>query len=179
MATGDNQLTTLASDTEGALWVHPGRSSLRLKQSWAGLTNVAYTNGDQLGNEVQFSGASYAAGWGGVVSSVVVVDEEKRLSTATASFDLYLFDEAIVGVADNSPFDDTDADMRRLIEVISFSSSDVKIHTSNSVYRKSGLAIPYTCAATSLFGILVTRTDIATAFSSGSALHVTLGLVRD
>jgi hypothetical protein len=168
------------ADALGALWVHPVKTSETIKTTIAGLSNAAYAANEQLGTEITVAGASRLAGWGGVIGKLVVVDDLKVLSGSNADFDVYVFDQSVTGATDNNTFDDSDADMANLVDIIRLTNADNKRdHTSNTVYTKSGLSIPYTCVATSLFAILVTRTALSGGWSSSTGIRVNFGVLLD
>lgn len=176
----DGDVTNPLLDGLGAQWVHPIKTSETIKVAIAGLTNAAYAANEQLGTEITVAGASRLAGWGGVIGRLVVVDDLKVLSGNTANFDVYIMDQAITGATDNNTFDDTDSDIGNVLDVIRFTDTDHKRdHTSNTIYSRSGLSIPYTCVATSLFALLVTRTALSGGWSSATAIRLNFGLLLD
>jgi hypothetical protein len=117
-----------------------------------------YAAGDAIGGKLTFANAVRAAGRGGTIVKVVVVDDDKEL----APVDLVLFDRDFGATADNAPFDPTDADMENCMGYIDVAATDYGSFNDNSVAAKaSGLRMPfdYSLAAgvTSLFGQLVVR----------------------
>lgn len=169
-------------DQFGARWVHHVKTSETIKVAAAGLSNAAYAINEQLGTEITIAGCARISGWGGVIGKVVVVDDLLVLSGNSADLDVYLFDVSVTGATDNNSFDDSDTDMANIVDIIRLTNADHKrASASNAVYVKSGLSIPYTCAATSLFAILVARTALASpaGFSSATGLHLNLGVLLD
>lgn len=162
------------------LMVDAGPSTFRIEVNSAGLTTstTAYTSGDQLGTELTFASCARVSGQGGVIVGAVLLDKPKVLSATPADVDLLLFSSSITGAADNAAFDDSDTDMGELVAKIRFSLADWVSMSSNAFNQQQNLAIGYTCDATSLFGILVSRTN-HTFFGAVTDLRVALTVVRD
>lgn len=187
---GDMQVTKLAYSALGdetlvqanalGLLVNGGPQTFRIEVNSAGLTtaSTAYTSGDQLGTELTFANAARATGQGGIVAGAVLLDKPKVLSATPADVDLLLFTSSITGASDNAAFDDSDTDMGEYVGRIRFYLADWMSMSSNAVNERQGLSIPYVCDATSLFGILVSRTN-HTFFGAVTDLRVTLTLIRD
>lgn len=170
----------LPADTTNGLLVNTGPATARIEVDSSGLTtaSTSYTAGDQEGTEMTFAGAARVSGQGGVIGGVVVLDKSKIMSGTPAAFDIYFFTTSVTGASDNAAFDDSDTDMGKAIDVVSFGTGDWLSTASNAIVRRSGLSIPYVCAATSLFGIIVCRTN-HTFYTSASDLRVALTVIRD
>ncbi len=125
-----------------------------------------------------FAAAARVSGQGGVVVGAVLLDKAKILSATPADMDLLLFTVSVTGATDNSPFDDTDSDMGNYIGRVRFYLGDWMVQSSNAINERQGLSIPYTCAATSLFGIFVGRTN-HTFYTAATDLRVALTVIRD
>lgn len=189
-ADGDMQITklgysTLASESlvpadANGLLVNTGPSVLRIEVNSAGLTtaSTSYTAGDQEGTELTFANAARVSAQGGVVVGAVLLDKPKVLSATPADIDLYLFTASVTGASDNAAFDDSDTDLGNYVGKIRFALGDWVSHSSNAINERQSLSIPYTCAATSLFGILVCRTN-HTFFGAVTDLRVALTVMRD
>jgi hypothetical protein len=175
----DGVATFTTVDANGIL-VSPGASVKRIEVDSAGLTtaSTAYTAGDQVGTEYTFANAARISGGGGVIAGITVLDKPKVMSGTPASFDFYLFHTSVTGAADNAAFDDSDSDMGNCLAIINFTTGAWISSSSNAVAPQHGLSIPYTCATTSLFGIMVCRTN-HTFFGATSDLRVGLNLIRD
>lgn len=189
-ATGDMQLTKLAYSAIGSeslvtadalgLLTNQGAQSFRIEVNSAGLTtaSTSYTSGDQEGTELTFANAARSSGWGGVISSAVILDKAKILSATPADIDLLIFASSVTGASDNAAFDDSDTDMGEFIARIRFAAGDWMSTASNAVNQQQNQAIGYTCDATSLFGILVGRTN-HTFYTAATDLRVALQVIRD
>lgn len=189
-ATGDMQIVKLAYSADGVetlaqvdangLLVNAGPSTLRIEVDSAGLTTASttYTSGDQLGTELTFANAARVSGQGGVIVGAVLLDKPKVLSGTPADVDLYIFKSSITGASDNSPFDDSDTDMGNRVCRLRFPLTGWDSQSSNASNELQDRAIGYTCAATSLYGILVSRTN-HNFFGAATDLRVALTVVRD
>lgn len=138
------------------------------QQTSSGLTaaTTAYTSGDQLGAQLTFTNAVRVSGSRGVIEGAVLTDD----SAVVGPVDAFLFRSTSTPAADNAANSWSDADMQNCVGVISlpqpYSSA------LNRVSTWSG-AIPFGCAATSLFVCLVTRSD-HTFFGAATALRLRL-----
>ncbi len=117
-----------------------------------------YVSGDALGGLLTFANVVRAPGRGGVVTKIVVIDDDQEL----APVDLVFFDQTFTAIADNAPFDPSDADMQNCIGFIDVAATDYADFTDNSVATKtSGLRMPFdfqlVAAGTSLFAQMVVR----------------------
>lgn len=189
-STGDMQITKLAYSAAGSestipadangLLVNPGPQTKRIEVNSAGLTTASttYTAGDQEGTELTFADAARVSGQGGVVVSAVLLDKPKVLSGTPAEIDLLLFASSVTGASDNAAFDDSDTDMGEYVGRIKFYAADWLATASNATNERHGLSIGYVCDATSLFGILVGRTN-HNFYSAATDLRVALTVVRD
>lgn len=174
--TGDYLPAT--TDVIGAQWVHPIRTAARIGVDSAGLTTSTtnYTSGDTLGTELTFANAANVSGWGGVITGAVLVD--KALKVNTGDVDLFIFSAASTPSADNAAANWADDDQSNLIGVIKFATADWRSVANNATNSQNGQSITYDCAATSLFGVLVTRQANA-FFTAVGDLRVTLNLLKD
>jgi hypothetical protein len=175
-AVGD--YATLQVDANGAQWVKQPQQTVRIQVNSAGLTTVttSYTSGDQLGTELTFAGAASITGWGGVIVGATLID--KALKVNTGDVELWLFNAASTPASDNAAADWSDANILNLEGIIKFATADWRTNASNAVNNQQNLAIGYGCAATSLFGSLVTR-QANGVFSAVTDLTVILHVVRD
>lgn len=116
------------------------------------VTAGAYSANDAVGGLLTFANAARASGLGGIIKSVVLIDDAGQ----DAATELWLFDTTITAIADNDAWALTEAELHTLIAVIS---------SSDGVWSASGTpsvcdiecSRGYTCTGTSLFGQLVTR----------------------
>lgn len=126
-----------------------------------------YASGDCLGPLQTIASASSAAGLGGYIESIVVVD---KTQSQRAAFDIVLYSATVTTAADNAAFQMSDADALNVVGIISVIAADYNTAWPgtplNSIAFKPDtkvasndprMRIPYTCAATSLFVQLVVR----------------------
>lgn len=145
----------IGDDDKGAaraLWIVERRNVVTSQVNSAGLTTGAtpYAAGDVLGNGWEITGAARAAGGTGVVTGAVVVD----VADVVVGVDLYLASGSITFGTDNAAPTVSDADAAKLLPVIGLAAIDVG---GARVLSASGIAVPYTCDATSLWVYARTR----------------------
>ncbi len=116
------------------------------------VTVGAYSALDAVGGLLTFASAARAAAGMGVVESVVIVDNASQ----NAEMCLFLFDQTFTAMADNAPFDPSDADLANCVGFIYIGAGDYKTLTDNSVAVVTNQPLMYKLAAagTSLFGQL-------------------------
>ena len=116
------------------------------------ITAGLYSAGDAVGGLLTFAGAARVATYGGVLKNVLIFDDAGQ----DASMELWLFSETFVAMADNAPWAPSEADLRNLVAIIPTSDGAWFAAGTPSVARVE-VSQYYKCAATSLFGQLVTR----------------------
>ena len=129
--------------------------SLRIVQTPT-ITAGLYASGDALGGLLTFADAARLAGGTGIITKVVIVDDDQEI----APIDIVFFDQTFTATADNAPFDPSDADMQNCIGFIDVAATDYADFVDNSVAAKgSGLRMPFAfdLVGTSLFAQLVVR----------------------
>jgi hypothetical protein len=118
------------------------------------VTAGAYAAGDVVGGRLEFEDAARAAGLGGLITGMTIVDDAGQDST----MELWLFNAQPTDIADNTAFEPTEGDLHNLAGVIS---------TADGSWRAAGT--PSACyvseylrydppSGTSLYGFLVDRT---------------------
>lgn len=116
-----------------------------------------YAGGDALGGRLEFANAVRVAAGGGIITKVVIIDEDQEL----APVDLVLFSTTFTATVDNAPFDPTDADLANCIGYIDVAHTDYADFVDNSIAAKaSGLRMPFQfklSTGTTLYGQLVVR----------------------
>lgn len=141
----------------------------------AGLTTAAtaYTAGDVLGTELTFANCARFSGGGTQLISASITDRAKILGAV----DLYIFDRASTPAADNAANSWADADMDNLVTVINFGAL-IASALNGAAVAVGGLPVVANPNATSLFGVLVTR-SAHTFFGAATDLRVKLGVIPD
>lgn len=138
------------------------------------LVAATYASGDLLGDKLVFDVSALRDKSAVFLQAVTLVDQAKQ----SVACDLILFDEDPSGTTftDNAAFDIADADMAKVVGIVSietfFALSD------NSLGEAKNLALPLVLKAASgsvkLWGALVTRG--APVIAAATDLRVTLGL---
>ena len=114
-------------------------------------TNI-YASGDCLHTAViAFANAVRTNAGSGVIGKLVVVDA----SAQTAAGELWLFSDTVTPAAANAAHSISDADALKCVGVIPFGTYYASALNTVSVARD--LNLPFAVAATTLYGILVTR----------------------
>lgn len=139
----------------------------RIAVNSASLTTAttAYVTGDVLGAEISFTNAVRISGGRGIIESATLLDK----SAVIGAVDLLLFNAASTPASDNAANSWSDTNMELLEGVISFSP----VTSALNRYAHWTGAMPYQATATTLFGVLVTRSG-HTFFGAATDLRVTL-----
>jgi hypothetical protein len=153
----------------------PAPQAKRIQVQSAGLTTAttAYASGDQLGTILTFTNAVRQTGTTGVIQSATLLDQ----SQVIGAVDLFLFTQSVTLAADNAAASFSDADMLNCLGIISFPAPTAVAAVNSISTVVSGLGI--TCAATSLFGALVTRSANAVFAGGATSLAVSLHILQD
>jgi hypothetical protein len=154
-ASGD--VVRITADLNGNAWVHPAHATTRIAVTVTTGTSV-YASGDAVGAELTFAAATRFTGGGGLLVGAMVVDAG---DTWDQDLDLVLFSATVVESADNAAAAYTDAETLTLVGKVDFPVADAVDVGGARVLKVDGLAIPYNCAATSLFGQLIARGALA------------------
>ena len=136
------------------------------------ITAGLYSAGDAVGGLLTFAGAARVATYGGVLKNVLIFDDAGQ----DASMELWLFSETFVAMADNAPWAPSEADLRNLVAIIPTSDGAWFAAGTPSVARIE-VSQYYKCAATSLFGQLVTRGT--PTYAATDDVTVIIGLLQD
>ena len=137
------------------------------------ITAGAYGANDAVGGLLTFADAARLEQGGGVVFSLVIVDDAQQ----DAALELWLFDQPFTPVADNAPWDPIEAELESLVGVVTtadgawYDSADEGI----AVVKCAGLR--YDLLHTTLYGQLVTRGT--PTYAATDDITVKLGLLLD
>jgi len=116
----------------------------------------AYVAGDYVGTSATagvIANAARASGKGGVLESVSIIDGDLQ----SIEGEIWLFDTAVTPPADNAAWTISDADALTVIPGSPISFGTYYASALNSVAPARGVALSYTCVATSLYFCFVTR----------------------
>ena len=136
------------------------------------VTAGAYSIGDCVGGVLTFANAARAAGYGGVIKNLTLVDDAGQ----DGQMELWLFDQTFTAPGDNAAWAATEADLHNLVAIIT-SVDGAWFATGTPSVNVVEVSQQYTCVATSLFGQLVTRTSVT--FAATDDISVKLGLLQD
>ena len=163
---------TIATDTVGGVEYQRVRFGVKANVVSASptLDTSAYASGDCLHTTVITFTSAVGASLSGFVEKMVVVDN----AVQSQPLELWLFSATVTPAAANAPHSISDAHAALCIGVIYSGPYYASALNSVSVAKGVGLAIK--CAASSLFGILVTR---GTPTSAADSLTVVLHISED
>ncbi len=116
------------------------------------VTAGAYSAGDAVGGLLTFALAGRADSNSGVIKSVIILDDAGQ----DAATELWLFNATFTAIADNDAWDISQADLRKLVAIISTSDGNYFASGTESAARVE-VSQGYNLAGTSMFGQLVTR----------------------
>jgi len=136
------------------------------------VTAGAYSAGDAVGGLITFANAARVSGAGGVLKSVVILDDAGQ----DVEMELWLFNATFTAIGDNLAWAPSEADLEKLICVVS---------TTDGTWRAAGtpsanvieVAQRYDLTGTSMFGQLVTRGT--PTFAAVDDVTVKIGLLQD
>lgn len=169
---GDYSALSVASD--GLLRVDAHRDLVRIAVNSGGLTiaTTAYTAGDQVGTQFTLANAARATGGTGTIVGVVLTSAADIIG----AYDVVFTRSSITLAADNAAYAISDADA---LNVLGIAQLPVAFDIGNNrIAQAFNLAIPYDCAATSLFASLITRVG-HTFFAAVTDLQLTVFVERN
>jgi hypothetical protein len=116
------------------------------------VTAGVYSANDAVGGLLTFASAARVSGGGGIIKQVVLLDDAGQ----DAAMELWLFNSTFTAMADNAAWAPSEADLRKLIAIVS---------TADGAYFAAGTPSAarvvvdqrYDLTGTSMFGQLVTR----------------------
>lgn len=118
---------------------------------------ATYASGDFVGTSttpISFANAVRTTGGSATIRAITISDP--AASTA-AALELWLFNATVAPPADSAAWALSDADGLKCVGVTSFATTDQFLSSATGIIHKNNLQIQYHCAATTLFGALVTR----------------------
>jgi len=164
----DGDYTQMRVDGQGALWTR--RPPVVVVSVTPTLDTSIYASGDSLHTTVlSFANAVRVTGGSGYVDKLVVVDKDLQ----SIAGELWLFSASVTPAAANAAHSISDADAALCVGVIPF--GPYYASALNSVSVSKDIRLPFTVAATTLFGILVTR---GTPTYTASGLVVSLQIAQ-
>ena len=138
------------------------------------VTAGAYVAGDAVGGLLTFASAARETGGGGVLKTVVIIDDAGQ----DEELELWLFNQTFTAMVDNAAWAPSEADLENLVGVISTEDSAqgwLAAGTPSAI--TIDVATRYDLTGTSLFGQLVTRGT--PTFAATDDVTVKVGLLQD
>lgn len=136
------------------------------------ITAGAYTANDAVGGLLTFADAAREDGGGGVIKDTTILDDAGQ----DAEMEVWLFRETFVAMADNAPWAPSEADLRKLVAIVSTSDGAWFAAGTPSVARIE-VSQRYDLVGTSMFGQLVTRGT--PTFAATDDVTCIVGLLQD
>lgn len=136
------------------------------------VTAGVYVANDCVGGELTFANAARVNGGGGALKDVIIIDDAGQ----DAEMELWLFSASITSPGDNSPWAPPEAELHTLVCIASTSDGAWFAAGTPSAARIE-VSQRYDCAATSLFGQLVTRGT--PTFAATDDVSVVIGILQD
>lgn len=137
----------------------------------------AYAAGDMLGQRLDFTGALYESGLGGVLQSVVIT----ALNTSTPTIDVVFFDDVFQGATaatDNDPSSFTDPDLSgKCLGFVTVNSWSAFANNAVGQGEPVGKPIEVKNTPGTLYAQMVTRTAVTPGATN--AYTIKLGFLKD
>ena len=131
-----------------------------------------YAANEAVGGLLTFANAARTNGGGGVIKDVIILDDAGQDST----MELWLFRETFTAMADNAAWAPSEADLRKLVAIITTGDGAWFAAGTPSAARIE-VSQRYDLIGTSLFGQLVTRGT--PTFVAVDDVTVIVGLLQD
>lgn len=136
------------------------------------VTAGAYAANDAVGGLLTFAGAALETGGSGIIKQVLILDDAGQ----DAELELWLFNATFTAMADNAAWAPSEADLRKLIAIISTEDGAWFAAGTPSAARVE-VSQGFNLAGTSLFGQLVTRGT--PTFAATDDVTVIIALLQD
>jgi len=136
------------------------------------VTAGAYSANDAVGGLLTFANAGRVSGVGGVIKNMLLLDDAGQ----DATMELWLFNQTFTAMADNAAWAPSEADLRKLVAIISTVDGAWFAAGTPSAARVE-VSQRYAVTGTSLFGQLVTRGT--PTFAATDDITVVVGLLQD
>lgn len=118
---------------------------------------ATYAAGDFVGTSaapISFANAARVSGGSGTIRSVTISDPS---ASTAAALELWLFNATVTPPADSAAWNLSDADGLKCVGVIQIPTTAQFLSSATGVMHVGLLGLQFHCAATTLFGALVTR----------------------
>ncbi len=165
----DGDVGAIALDLAG--YVLAARGGISVSQTPT-VTAGIYAANDAVGGLLTFANAARITGKGGRIKSLVILDDAGQ----DAEIELWLFNATFTAMADNDPWAPSEADLRKLVAIIT-SGGGAWFAAGTPSAARVEVSQRYDLVGTSLFGQLVTRGT--PTFAATDDVTVILGLETD
>lgn len=142
----------------------PGSAPLNVANATVAVTvsvtltvGATYASGDFVGTSatpISFANAVRTAAGSATLRSVTISDPA---ASAAVALELWLFNATVTPPADSAAWDLSDADGLKCVGIVSIPTTAQFLSSATGVMHVGNLGLQYHCAATTLFGTLVTR----------------------
>jgi len=170
----DGDYTPFSMTADGKQRVVAGRDQIRISVASGGLTTAttSYAVGDQVGTEFALANAARATGGGGMIVGIILISAADIIG----AYDVVFTDSSITLAGDNAAYAISDSDALKIIGVAQLSGAlDLG---NNRIAQLYSIAMPYVCAATTLYASLITR-SAHTFFAAVNDLQLVVFLERN
>lgn len=162
----------VASLALGAATFHGPDNNSILEPTSLVVSTGGYSSGHLIGTgPLTFETAARATGQGGMINSACLLSKD----TDGPAVDLVLFSSFPSSTlwTDRAAFTPADADLAKIIGMISFAAASWKSFADNQAVCNTAVEIPYNLpASTSLYGVLVARGLLTPASTSDYTLRL-------
>ena len=150
-----------------------GGESIAISQTPT-VTAGAYSANDAVGGLLTFANAGRVATGSGIIKSVLILDDAGQ----DVELELWLFDATFTAMSDNAGWAPSEADLRKLVAIISTEDGAwFAAGTPSAARIETSQGYNLAAAGTSLFGQLVTRGT--PTYAATDDVTVIIGLLQD
>lgn len=150
-STTDGDYAAVSVSSFGDMHTISRKDQQRLTSGTITTNTTSHTAGQQTGGVITLASAARVTAGSGVITGVVLTDVDDVIGP----FDVAFFRSSPTTGGDNTTLSFADGDMSNLVGLVQLVGAfDLG---GNRVAQAQGLSVPYDCAATSLFAVLVTR----------------------
>lgn len=167
-STTDGDYSAVSVSSYGDMHTIGRKDQLRLTSGTITTNTSSHTAGQQTGGVVTLASAARVSGGTGVITAVVLTDVDDVIGP----FDVAFFRSSPTTGGDNTTLSFADGDMANLVGLVQLTGAfDLG---GNRVAQAHNISVPYDCAATSLFAVLVTRFTYTPTTTTALNLQVTV-----
>lgn len=153
----DGDYSTLNVDSSGHLYVNAANATVAITVSVTLTVGATYAANDFVGTSatpISFANAVRTSAGSATLRSVTISDPA---ASAAVALELWLFNATITPPADSAAWNLSDAAGLTCVGIVSIPTTAQFLSSATGVMHVGGLGLQFHCAATTLFGALVTR----------------------